>query len=194
MCICTDLIWPKVADTIQNGIPPNVLAVTKTRGPGKWREGALSLVKITFKAQKGVHADGVLQHRSGPLFSLQPQPSEWNGSGVGESHRRTSFICMCVACSRRINYLWTTLRVATAHTWSSRSEQIFMAEVWLILHYTEVTRRSSWPHGDASASVDFHINILGAPSVLIYGSSSCLYSEFIGYRWPPTVKTKHAAC
>lgn len=76
-----------------NAIPPNVSAVTNTRGPGKWRDGALSLEKITFKAQKRVHADGVLRHRSGPLFSLQPQPSEWNGSGVGESHRRVLFIC-----------------------------------------------------------------------------------------------------
>lgn len=94
MCICTDPIWPHIADMIQNRIPPNVSAVTNTWGPGKWQEGALSLEKITFKVQKGVHADGVLRHRSGPLFSLQLQPSEWNGSGAGKSHRRVPFICL----------------------------------------------------------------------------------------------------
>lgn len=73
---------------------PSVSAVTNTRGPGKWREGSLSLENITFEAQKGVHADGVLRQRSGPLFSLQPQPSEWNGSGVSVSHRHVPFTCL----------------------------------------------------------------------------------------------------
>lgn len=81
MCFCTDPIRPQVADTIQNGIPPNVSAVTNTRGPGKQREGALSLEQITFKPQRGVRA--AAQVRPFVLSTTGAEQLGWNrGGGV----------------------------------------------------------------------------------------------------------------
>lgn len=80
---------------IQNGMPPNVLAVTNTRGLGKWREGALSLEKITFKAQNGVHADAAPRQRSGPLFY---NPSQASGMDRGRESPTAMYHSSVYAC------------------------------------------------------------------------------------------------
>lgn len=99
----------------------------------------------------------------------------------------------CVTCCWRINYLWTTLRAAAAHARTSRSEQIFMVEVWLIPNYVEVTQWSPWPRRDkkcASISVDLD-NILDATAVLL------LHAQAVSFRvYRPSVTThcKHKMC
>lgn len=195
MCICTDPIRPQVADTIQNGIPPNVSAVTNTRGPGKCREGALSLEQITFKPQRGVHADGVLRHRSGPLFSLQLEPSEGNGLGVDESRCLVPFICLRMWSG--VEGLITRGRcyVSPQCTADHRDLSRFSWRtcVWF---WSTIPRLPGkvHAHADASASVDLHIKILAAPVVLVSCAQAASFLGFIVRQWPPTVKTKRAAC
>lgn len=181
MCICTDPIWPQVTDTIHNGMPPNVSAVTNTRGLGKWREGSLSLEKITFEAQRRVHADGVLRQRSGPfvLSTTTVERVQWI-RGELVTPARTVHLFTCVSHRWRFNYPRTA---AAEHMWSLRTEQIFLADVWPILSFTvKVARRSPRPRGEktsASASVDLHMNIHHNPAVLVSRARDVSFSRIL---------------
>lgn len=121
----------------------------------------------------------MLRHRSGPLFSLQREPSRRNGLGVDESRCRAPYICLRTwsgvdgLITRRRHYV-----APTVHAWSLGSEQIFVADVWPIRNNTEIR------------CLILHLWIstftFPAPPAVLVSCSQAVSFEFIGRRWPPT--------